>query len=211
MRIRIVEFDFSSIIEEHWKRSYAGACKIFRHYNILEPTFKEYVLGISQVLNYSEYYQGYGIYKEKKKLRERYERGYIGSNVNIKIFEDVLDAFQMISREYVELKIVSQSKNGFASSLIEATGIGEFLTGKYFHVKDKRECLAETLFYRNLEPRACVMVCGTVPDIVSAKEVGVVTVAMLHEGVPRDLYENVEADYIASNWIDIAKYIIEFK
>ena len=208
MSVRIVKIDFSSIIEDHWERSYAGACRIFRHYGVLEPSFKDYVQEISLVHNYCDYYKSYGINKPKNKIYERYEKWYLKYKTDIEVLSDVPEAFQSIGRAGIELKIISQAKYGFATALVESVHINDFLTGMEFHVKNKCDVFKETLTCRNISPKQCVMVGGTVQDVVYAKDVGMIAIAVLHNNISKELFENAQADYISTSWLDIAKYII---
>lgn len=199
---RIIIFDFDGVLADSLNTFYPlirdGMMKVglsltlkqYRNFFIgnVHQSFKDFINDKEKYASFIEF------------RKTNYNKYYYDKNIGVKLYPGVLDLIKKASEKYV-LAVASSGKKENIDELLKKNGMknrfGLILADSAYTKKDMIKKILDTFMAK---PREAIMITDTVGDILTAKKMGLKTIAvtwgfhskkLLNSTKPNDIVQSI--------------------
>lgn len=177
MEIEIVALDHSGTISGDIRPAYYANMKIFRLYGKPEMSLEEFRETASATV--VEFLRSVGIEEDPDYLFNLYTKYFTDGDLKPVLLPYVKETCRYIASKGKEIAVLSGHPQRNLNEEIQQYGLGKYISSAWGGLKDKREALLKLSKIKNIPASSILFVSDTSWDIISAREAGAYSAAVL--------------------------------
>ena len=205
MKIEAVVFDWSGTISDDTEPVYYANMKISDEYGIPKLPFEEWKENVA--LSPREYFKERGVDEDPEKIFQLYTKYFSEAPVRPKLLPNVEEILSYLKLKNKTIAIISSHPEENLKSEIREYGLDSSISMIYGSVKDKVDALKKLGNMLNVQPSSILYVGDTIYDVISAREAGTLSAAVLTGYHSRNRLEKENPDLLINTLGELSQFI----
>jgi phosphoglycolate phosphatase len=209
MGIKVVIFDWSGTISDDCLNTYNAAIKMRKHFgiphNIPIDEWKK-----TTEANVIDFFKSRGIKEGPEKIMKLFQKYYAENDFGPKPFVDAEELLSFLKTKGKNITIVSAHPHIELQNEIEEYGFGGFIDqaiGSVRNKSDKLKLLSEEFMKSGIEKSEIAYIGDTSSDIMSAKEAGIMSIAIVRGYHSEEKLKGAEPDLVINSLEELKEAI----